>query len=214
MANQTLANILTVVRRHLNEPTAIQWTDAELTAFINDGQRFLVSELLQYNPDYQMIRATTPCVIGQDTYPNPLDLFGAKTRRIWITDTAGSLRYEMMQTTPEKVMTGAAADVGMPTHYCYIRGGFMVNPIPDAAYVMEMWYNADPPEFDSSVTTTVSLFDRQENEVVALWAAVKAKNSRGENTDRLTQLLEPVLSQVRTAASTDAGLGVDYDPIG
>lgn len=212
--SQTLADILAVTRRHLNEPSAIQWTDAELVAYINDGQRFLVSEIIQFNPDYFLSRATASCVANQAAYATPADLHGGKIREMWVKDTGGTLRAPVRMVTPDKANAASVSGTGLPSMFARVKGGFILSPLPDAAYELEMWYDAAPVDYTAGSTGTESAYSGAENEVVSLWAAIKAKNSRGEDTTRLEKLLSVVQPQATRDSESDVGITVDYDPIG
>lgn len=76
----TLSQLIADVRSHLDEATAAQWSDAEITRWLNEGQRDVArrTEVLQAT-------ATIPVTAGQQNYVAPADML--RIHRVEHTNT-------------------------------------------------------------------------------------------------------------------------------
>ncbi len=211
--SKTLAQIRAITRRFIDEtedtsPTT--WTNAELNAYINDGQMFLLSEMMRTNPDYSLSRATSATVAAQAAYAPPADLYGSKLRGMWVYNTSAGHRYEVQYKSNDTIMA-LQSQSGFPAYYSLINDGIVLAPVPDGAYTLEMWYTAKPADLASDSETT--WFKDEEVESVAAWAAVKALNRINRDSSGVAKILDAVLAQVKANISQDDNLAIDCEPM-
>jgi hypothetical protein len=208
---KTLANLRIEVRRYINEETANQWTDAELTDYINDGQEYLMGEIVRVNPDYMLIRATTPSVSSQKDYATPADMFGNKFRNLCVS-LSGGISTDVALASVDKIQS-MRNQYGTPKFYAMVRDSFIVAPAPEsAAYTFELWYTPYPTALVGESDQTV--YNSEETNVVTLSAAVRALDRFGmPGTDRLNAALKSAVDQLLLNIQPDDKVGVEFVPL-
>lgn len=208
---KTLLALRTEVRRFINEETANQWTDAELNAYINDGQEFLMGEIVRVNPDYMLTRATTSTVASQADYATPVDMYGNKFRNLCVYESGGH-RSDVAVASVDKVQ-GLLTLSGRPRFYTLVKDSFIVAPVPDsAAYILELWYTVAPTDLSGDSDQTI--FNDEETSIITLSAAIRALDRYGmPGTERLNKALEGDISQLVRNIQSDDVIGVEASPL-
>lgn len=118
---QTLLQVRTSVRAHVDEPTANYWTDVELNGYIVSRQRTLWRKILALKKDYWLTTATLNLTVGTSLY-NGGDGSGMPTD-IW--------RIESIRTTTSGAQNilWAPADPNSPDFLVGLNSDFPVfNP--------------------------------------------------------------------------------------
>lgn len=191
---KTLATIRTNVRRLINEETANQWSDEELLSCINEGQNFLMSEIMKINKNYMVTRATTPTVVGQIDYAMPTDMFGNWFLGLWYQSGINGVREEIRYTTSDEVMS-LQSETGAPEVYCTVKDSFIIGPSPDGVYTLTLWYPVVPTPL--SLDTDQTVFNDEDVPIVEYWSAIKALDRYGmPGTDRLSDKLKVLVAQI------------------
>jgi hypothetical protein len=210
---KTLAQIRAKVRYYIDEledTSPVTWANAELNAYINDAQQFLLSEMMKVNPDYSLYRSTAPTVASQGAYPPPSDLYGNKLRGLWAYVSSASGRWEVQYKSNDTIMAYQHI-TGRPAYYTIIDGGIVLAPVPDSVYTLEMWYTARPIEL--ALDGSNSWFRDEEVEALAAWAAVKALNRIDRDATKVVKQLDVLMAQVKANISQDDNLAIDYNPL-
>lgn len=210
---KTLAQIRAKVRYYIDEledSSPVTWQNAELNAYINDAQDFLLSEMMKVNPDYSLYRGTTSTVASQAAYTPPSDIYGNKLRGLWGYVSAASDRWEIQYKSNDTIM-GLQHITGRPRYYTIIDGGIVLAPKPDSVYTLEMWYTARPIEL--ALDSSNSWFKDEEVEAIAAWAAIKALNRIDRDATKVVKQLDILMSQIKANISQDDNLAVDYEPL-
>lgn len=137
----TLADIRTAVRDLLNESTPAFWTDAELTAYINDGQR----EVAQFTGCVQNIDALATTGGTQTVSYTGNDIANIEYK------PGTGIRRSLIQSDPLKVghlpMDGVA-----PQYWWISKGLFGIDPVPDIAYNLDVYINDVIADFATDAT--------------------------------------------------------------
>lgn len=211
--SKTLAQIRAITRRFIDETddtTPVTWTNAELNAYINDGQKFLFSEIVKTNPDYAVARSTASTVANQNGYTLPADMFGGKFRGMWAYSASTANRTEVQYKSNDTVM-GLQHITGYPQYYAIIDGGIVLAPVPDGIYTLEIWYSASPTVLSTDADNC--WFKDEEVEAVAAWAAIKALTRIGRDESKVSKILDIVLGQIKGNVTQDDNLSIDADPL-
>jgi hypothetical protein len=210
---KTLAQIRAKVRYLIdetNDTTPVTWQNAELTEYINDGQIFVLSEMVKVNPDYSLARATASMVASQSAYVMPADLFANKFRGIWRYSPTAGPRVELKYASNDTIMA-LQHILGAPAYYTFIDPSLVLGPVPDAVYTMEMWYTARPTTLSGDGDNC--WFKDEEVAAVEAWAAIKALNRIDRDATKVIKILDSVLSQIKANITPDDNLTMEYAPL-
>lgn len=198
MATTTLATIRTAVRRYLDETTADRWTEAELTAYINEAGRWLQSEYSRVNPDIFLRISTATASAGSDQLATPSDLWGQRIRNITCyhnsTVATGANSYRVPPGPLDWILTNLEAS-GYPRQYALLAGYIRFAPLLDLASCFRYTYEKK----ETALAAEDSTFDRLLDEhvdVIALYAAIIALQKIGFDTTQKEALLGKKMMQV------------------
>lgn len=206
----TLSEIRTLVRRYIIDTGSLTWQNTELDSYINDGGRYLLSEMLKVNADYMLVRATATTVVAQEEYVVPSNMYSNKFRGLWVYSSSASSRYEIRHRSVDYIMAQQNL-TGMPRSYTTLRNIYLLAPVPDSTYTLELWYTALPATL--SADGDECTFNDEEVDVVALWASIRAKTARGLDLGKLPDLLKVAVAKVATDIVPDDNLSVEIIPM-
>ena len=200
----------TLVRRYLSDTGKVTWQDTELDAYINDGGRYLLSEMLKVNSDYMLIRATASTVASQADYGVPSNMYSNKFRGLWVYSSSSGIRQEVKHRSSHFIMAMQHLS-SIPQYYTTLRNIYVLGPVPDAVYTLELWYTGLPaPLTDDADECT---FNDEEIDVIALWSAIRAKTARELDLGRLPELLVKAVDLVKSNIIQDDKLSVKFTPL-
>ena len=165
----SLANAITQVRYILNEATPEFWTDAEITAWIQEGTRIVASKTL-------MVEATdtiNPLVQNQLTYTS--------SDESWIADIIepyaaiyddGSNNYKgLIKIHPRQLGNVATFTSGVPKYYCLHNRKLYIWPLASAAVAaagtVDLLYAKE--------TDDVTALTDELQHLPIIWASARAK---------------------------------------
>ena len=128
----TLANALTQIRYAINETTAQYWSDAELTAWVQEGTRVFSSKTL-------MVEATEDItlVAGQLSYDSSDESWIADIIEPYaaLYDNGSDVYKGLIKITPQMIGNVATTTDGDPKYYCMHDRKVYVFPLTTAAIV-------------------------------------------------------------------------------
>lgn len=127
---------------------------SDLTAVIPDFIRFAELRLARDIRTRKMLKsATANMVAGDERLSLPTDFL--EVRNLY---TQGNPRMPVTYMSPSGFTRDARADeAGLPIFYTVLASEFQFAPIPDAAYVLEILYYAQPPVLSGSNSSNVFL---------------------------------------------------------
>ena len=211
--SKTLVQLRTKVRLLIDETedtAPVTWSNAELLGYINDGQRFLLSEMMRTNPDYNLTRSTRSTTANQNAYLTPADMFGNKFRGMWAYTAAKSNRTEVQYKGNDTIQAYQHI-VGYPAYYTIVEGAFILSPVPDSVYTIEMWYAARPT--DLSADTDTCRFKDEEVNAICYYAAIKALDRIDRDSSKITKMLSMDIEEIKANTLIDDNIAIDYQPL-
>jgi hypothetical protein len=127
---------------------------SDLSAVIPDFIRFAELRLARDIRTRKMLKsATANMVAGDERLSLPTDFL--EVRNLY---TQGNPRMPVTYMSPSGFTRDARADEsGLPVFYTVLASEFQFAPIPDAAYVLEILYYAQPPVLSGSNSSNVFL---------------------------------------------------------
>lgn len=139
-----LQQMITQVRRYLNEPTANKWTDAEIADYLNYSQDYLEALIIQAWEDYFMKTYTFSYVASTAEYDLPFDFKIAKRverqglgtiKEIWPADLKDRGSIQISDSTTWGTSGGYE-------YYTLIGNQIKIMPTPSASTsdAVKMWY--------------------------------------------------------------------------
>lgn len=165
-----LSEIRTRVRDILNESTATFWTDAELTAYINDGVRAIA----EIGRCIQTINTTAATVNGTRT----VAFTGYSVEAVLYQPSSGT---EKALVKTDELRFGRLQSNGTYPQFFAETGQYVaIEPIPDAAYNLDIYYYAAPTDMSGDADVpSVPLAYRQLIILYALYRAYMKERSFG-----------------------------------
>jgi hypothetical protein len=129
----TLGKLLSSVRSMLNQPLASNsnWTDSQLTLWINQGVQRYFSEVVQNVEGHWTKAAPLNIVSGSETIALPSDFFEVKG--IWKVTANGRVPLPYRNNLSDAVATvdgGSGSETYFPA-YSFIENSIKLNPIPN-----------------------------------------------------------------------------------
>jgi hypothetical protein len=89
-----------------------------------------------------------------------------------------------------------------------IKDAFLITPVPDGVYTMELWYTALPADLTDDAD--VISFNDEEADILALWSSIRAKSARLADLGSLPELMERAVVQLKSNVLPDDNLAVVY----
>jgi hypothetical protein len=186
----TLANAITEVRDNLNETTAVFWSDAQITKWIQEGVRTFASKTLMIEDTQDL----DPLVAGQLSY-SVLD-------ETWIGDVMeiySALYYDgtsawkgLIKVHPRQLGNLATRTAGVTKYYCLHDRKIYLWPVPNAAVVTA---NAKIQFLYSTETDNITEMTDEYQHLPIIYATAKAKQrdqKYGEASALLSQFMQEI----------------------
>lgn len=142
------SNIRTQVRSYLDEPTATDWTEAELNTLVNVYYHQVYAAAVEVYEDYKVSTSNITTIADQQEYSLPTDLF--KIRRVEVNYDVSNANSIPLRALPVP-MDSVRRDLGnqnlgvtiQRSPVYFLRGtviGFI--PVPDKAgtNAIKIWY--------------------------------------------------------------------------
>lgn len=224
MSPLTLNDLITLIRDYIDEPTPQNWSNLQLTRWINRRQQMISVEIMHVYEDYfeiqSALNATSPqpgTVIGQELYPLPADFLNFK--RIERSDTGQMLPAIDIN---EKITIGSSlvpqAISGVVLSY-YVVGNYVgFTPTPQAVIPILMTYVQRLTDLENG--TDVSNIPAEHHHLMAIGASIDAFiNDESDTTalqkewddgiDRIKRTLRNrQIQQPRHIRQTDVNYGI------
>lgn len=198
MATITLTLHLAAVRRYLDETTADRWTDAELTAYINEAGRWLQSEYSRINSDVFLRISTVTASAGSDQLALPSDIWGNRVRNLTCyynsTVATGANAYKVPPGPLDGILLSLNAS-GIPKGYALLAGYARFAPMLDQTSCFRYTYEKK----EAALVNGSDCFDRlldEHQDVIDLYAAILARQKLGFVTAPLENLLAKKVAQI------------------
>lgn len=129
------ATARTMLRRRINEETAVSWTDSELNDFLDVGLQQVQTAILAVDPEANLFRSRIDIVADQALYEIPSNLL--TVRALKKKNATSGLYEEMAQITYARAQAKAEEDSATQAaqQYEWARFGrfFWLTPTPTAA---------------------------------------------------------------------------------
>jgi hypothetical protein len=195
----TLQDLISRVRFYIDEPTAQNYTDAQITLAINFAQQVVAEEIVHEYEDYFEVQAqlnptgTPPGTIaGTEFYNLPTDFL--KFKRIERTDT-----FEPIRPIDQNEKLYGPYGIGGPTQgtpmYYYVTGNSVAfNPIPESAIPILMTYIQRLS--DMVTTADVSAIPAEHHDLMAIRASIDMFINGEQDTSQLMSIWEEGLNRL------------------
>jgi hypothetical protein len=185
----SLANALTEVRDLLNEATAVFWSDAQITKWIQEGTRIFSSKTLMVE-DTQVI---TPLVANQLSYSSSdetwiadvLEIYSA----IYYSGTAPTYKG-LVKIHPRQIGNLALGTAGPIKYYTFHDRKIYLWPVPNATIIAA---GANITFLFSKETDDITALTDEFQHLPIIYAVAKAKQKDmkfGEATALLSQFFQ------------------------
>ena len=193
----TLSTLRTRVRRYLDEPTPGRWTNVNLNAYINEGIQFAQAEVDKANPDYFLREATFTAADGITEAALPSTILGHRIRSLHFFNGSTIASGE-----PDRVTPGQLEWIhqnqyysGIPLSYYPFAGYIVWAPATEKTSTFKYIYAKKEVDL-SADTDTVGAISDEYTDIIALYAAIMAKESKEIPTGGLRALLERKVMQM------------------
>jgi len=197
LSSPTLTTLLANVRNLLNQPNSSNsfWSDAELTAYINEAIRIYFGELSKINEGQFTTTTDLNIVANTETIALPSDFFAAKGVYKKVNNGYMMLSYQNNMVESYNTDGGAGAETYVPSYY--FRGNNLVlRPVPQFSESagIKLEYIQFPETLVSGSDVLTSQISPVFSQVIEMYSVYKAK------------VKESLVSGVNTAALAQANL--------
>lgn len=176
------ANIRTLIRTFLNEPTEGLWLDTELNTAINLANQKINAVINSIDEDYFTTSKTFSTTALSKSYAFPSDCQRIRRLEHYSTaDASDVIRLDEIG-FPRTELQGdwPFSQSGKPMRY-QVRGTqFDLLPIPDAVYTMKIYY--DQRQVDMTQDTDSPIAPSEFHDMLSIWATILAL-PKDENRD-------------------------------
>ena len=196
----TLLQLRTKARRYLDESSADRWTDAEITAYVNESILWLQGMIERSNSDWFLRVETFTAVSGASGAAFPSDVWGNRIRGLWCypgQTAAVGQGYRIAPGQLEWVMENLHYSASQPDNYIYHAGYVRWAPLLSTSSCFRYIY----AKKETPLVAEDSVMDRimdQHADLVAMYAAKIAYEKVGANTVFLENRIDRGLLQMRS----------------
>jgi hypothetical protein len=193
----TLSTLRARARRYLDEKTADRWTNADVNAYVNEGIRFVQSELDRANPDYFLRVCTFTASAGSYQAALPSTIFGHRIRNMQLYEgstVATGNPYRVAPDLLENVYENQHYS-GRPEIYSSLAGYIEWAPLLSKTATFRFTYSKKEADL-SADTDTVDAISDEYTDIISIYAAVLAKESKEIPTGGLRAILERKVMQM------------------
>lgn len=219
-----LSDLITLCRDYIDEPIPQNWSNAQLTRWINRRQQMIATEIIHVYEDYFEVQsalngssAQPGTIIGQELYPLPDDFLYFK--RVERSDSGQMLPAIDIN---EKITLGTTlvpqAISGVVLSY-YVMGGYIgFTPTPQAVIPILMTYVQRLSNLVNS--SDISNIPAEHHHLMAIGASIDAfindesdttalQNEWNDGIDRIKRTLRNrQIQQPRHIRQTDVNYGI------
>ena len=194
----TLSALRARVRRYIDEATAARWTDVALNAYINEGIRFAQAEIDRSNPDYFLRTSTFTAAVGETEAAFPSTIYGHRIRSVQhfrgstvATGQPGRVDPAQLEWIQQNQYYS-----GDPLGYYNLAGYVIWAPMLDATSTFRFVYSKKEADLSADVDTVDAISD-EHTDIIALYAAVLAKEAKEIPSGGTRDLLNRQLMNMR-----------------
>jgi hypothetical protein len=185
----TLGKLLSSVRSMLNQPLASNsnWTDSQLTLWINQGVQRYFSEVVQNVEGHWTKAAPLNIVSGSETIALPSDFFEVKG--IWKVTANGRVPLPYRNNLSDAVATvdgGSGSETYFPA-YSFIENSIKLNPIPNYSETAGL-YAVYKAKLQESLVNGVNMYGPAQESVAALYSQFE---NLIKNRSKFPQFIKP-----------------------
>ena len=186
----TLADAITECRDNLNEATAVFWTDAQLTKWIQEGVRLFSSKTLMVE-DTQII---DPLVADQLSYSSADETWVGDAMEIYAAIYYdGSSRYKgLIKVHPRQLGNLALSTSGPTKYYTFHDRKIYLWPVPNATIIAA---GATITFLFSKETDDITTITDEFQHLPIIYATAKAKQ-KDEKFAEATSLLSQFFQEI------------------
>ena len=196
----TLLTLRTKARRYLNEASAGRWTDAELSAFCNEGIIWLQGMIERANSDWFLRVETFTAGAAATGAAFPSDVWGNRIRGLWCypgMTVASGQGYRVGPGQLEWIMENLSYSAAQPSNYAMHAGYLRWAPMLTATACFRYIY----AKKETPLATDDAVMDRiadEHAELIAMYAAKIAYEKVGASTVFLENRIDRGLLQMRS----------------
>jgi hypothetical protein len=202
--------MVTEVRYHLDEPTAVSWSDAELLVYLNHAQAWAQSLILGLDQDFFLTSTNLTTTANTATIALPSDFMRVK-RLEWL-DGDTSLKnpeplypIEWQNKGMGWPMYYSGTNTGGRPYYFYFQGTNLVLwPVPDTtkAAALRMWYIYRLADLAGAYATCTCEVPSEWHKTVVLKAAIQAMMKMEQDTSVFKRELDEQTGMLMRALSS------------
>ena len=198
----TLSALRSRVRRYLDESSEGRWSNTDINAYINEGIRFAQAEVDRSNQDYFLRESTFTASAGTTEAALPSTVLGHRIRTIWTfprSTVATGLPYRVTPGQLEWIFQNQYYSADYPDSYYPYAGYITWAPMLSATATFKFIYAKKEADL-SADTDTIDAISDEYTDIVALYAAIMAKEAKDIPTGGLRDLLGRKIIQMRGEA--------------
>jgi len=198
----TLSTLRTRVRRYLDESSADRWSNTDLNAYINEGIRFAQAEVDRANPDYFLRESTFTASAGTTEAALPSTVFGHRIRNIWCFPSSVSATGLPHRVSPgqfEWIAQNQYYSASYPESYYSFAGYIVWAPMLSSTATLKYVYAKKEADL-SADTDTIDAISDEYTDIISIYAAILAKESKEIPSGGLRDLLSRKIVQMRGEA--------------
>ena len=196
----TLLQLRTKTRRYLDETTADRWTDAEITAYVNEAIIWLQGMLERANSDWFLRVETFTAGAGATGAAFPADIWGNRLRSLYCypgITTASGVGYRVPPGQAEWILDNMDYSAAQPSNYTMLAGYVRWAPMLSAVACFRYVY----AKKETALSGDSDVMDRivdEHADLVAMYAAKIAFEKVGASTVFLENRIDRGLLQMRS----------------
>jgi len=178
---------------------------SDLTTVIPDFIRFAELRMARDLRTRQMLKsATAPTVSGDGKVALPPDFLEIRDLHV-----QGSPRFPITYMSPSSLTRDAYADeTGKPVNYTILASEFLLAPIPDTNYTLEILYYAKPPVLSGSQPSNVFLANYPDALLYASLLEAEPYLINDARTQTWATLYDRAIGNIQTADQNSEYSGV------
>jgi hypothetical protein len=178
LSSPTLQALISSVRSLLNQPDRnnSNWTDEEITSYLNEAIRIHFQEVLNNNEGYFTAQTDLNIVTDTETVALPSDCFLVRSLYKKVTNGYEMLPYRNNVTESYSTQGGTSSNSYLP--YYYLRGNSLVlRPIPNFSETsgLRLEYVQFPDTLVSGGDTMTAQVSPIFKQLIEMYAVYKAK---------------------------------------
>lgn len=178
LTSPSLGKLISNVRNFLSSPNPSnsQWTDAELTEYLNEAVRLYASELIHTNDGQFLTRTTLNIVADTETIALPTDCFVVKCIRKKVANGYVILDYRNDVDSSYSTQGGTSSESFFPS-YSFRGNNIVLRPTPNFAETagIEIEYIQSPDVMVAATDTLTAQVTPIFKNLIEMYAVYKSK---------------------------------------